>query len=384
MKKTLFVLIALALVVASLAGGAAFLLRQKHLVELNRLASQAEDRLKSKSYDQAITMLRKVEGEGGTDRSSYLLGRAFSEQGKHDDATRYYEALLAKYPKSPLVPDTRLALARFDIEGKKDMEAAQSQLLQILNNSPKSSAADYALVLLAEISLQKKDEAQARKNLEIVLRKKDSPARSDAEFLIGDLNMKRLKSPEPAPGDEVYTIARGDTLWVMSRKLKVPQDLLIGINDLNPRSLTVGQQIRIPRLSISLVLDKPARTLTIQNNGELLKKYKVAINQNDRVLPAGSYTVMKKYDKGLDYVDPETNETIKASAPNNPYGDKFVEVRRGTGIHGTDDEEKIGKLVSLGAVLMSNQDIDEVYALVQTKTPVVVKGSVNPEASPGT
>ncbi len=383
MKKTLFVLFALALVVASLAGGAAFLLRQKHLVELNRLASQAEDRLNSKSYDQAISMLRKVEADGGTDRSSYLLGRSFSQQGKNDDAKRYYNALLSKYPNSPLVPDARLALARFDIEAKKDLVSAQNQLLQILSKSPKTPAADHALVLLAEISLQKKDETQARKNLEIVLRKKNSPARGEAEFLIGDLNMKRLKSPEPAPGDEVYTIQRGDTLWVMAKKLKVPQDLLIGINDLSPKSLTVGQQIRIPRLSISLVVDKPARTVTILNNNEFLKKYKIAINQNDKVLPAGNYSVVKKEDKGIAYADPETNETIKAGAPGNPYGDKYIEMRRGTGIHGTNDPEKIGKLVSTGAILMSNQDIDEVYALVQIKTPVVVKGSVDPEKTPG-
>jgi lipoprotein-anchoring transpeptidase ErfK/SrfK len=94
--------------------------------------------------------------------------------------------------------------------------------------------------------------------------------------------------------------------------------------------------------------------------------------------------VSKKYDKGIDYVNPETNETVKAGGPGNPYGEKFIEMRRGTGIHGINDGEKIGKLVSTGAVVMSNQDIDEVYALVQSKTPVVVKGSVDPEAKPGT
>lgn len=382
MKKTIFVLAALAFVIAAIAGGTAFLLREKHLLEMGRIASQAEDKLKSKSYDQAISMLRRVEGEGGTDRSTFLLGRAFSEQGKFDDAERYFNRLLDEYPKSPLVADARLELARFKFD-KKDMAAAQTHLLKILTDRPKSAAADHALVMLAEISLANKDEAQARKNLEIVLRKKDSPARSDAEFVIGDLNMKRLKSPDIAPGDETYTIQAGDTLTKMERKLKVPADLLVGINDLSVMSLKIGRQIRVPHLDISLVIDKSKRTLTILNNGDLLKKYRVGLNHNDKLMPAGDYSVTKKNPKGIEYVKEDSRDTIKAGAPDNPYGTRFIEMRRGTGIHGTNDEEKVGALVSDGSVVMSNHDVEEVYALVKTKTPVTVKGSVNTEAGTG-
>lgn len=382
MKKTIFALAILAFVIASLAGGTAFLLRQKHLQEMGRVARQAEDKLATKSYDQAISMLRRVEAEGGTDRSTYLLGKAFNEQGKFEEANRYFESLLKKYPKSPLVPEARLELARYNLKVTKDEKAAQEQLINILKYFPKSDAADFALVQLADFSLQKGDEDQARKNLEIVLRKKDSPAKDEAEFLIGDLNMKRLKSPVAAPGDEVYTIQRGDTMWVLSRKLKVPMDLLVGINDLDPKSLTVGRQIRVPHLDITVVIDKAKRTLALKNNGELLKKYHVGINQDESELPAKDYTVSKKYDKGIEYTDPATNETIKPGMPGNPYGKRYIELGSGVAIHGTNDEEKVGKLVSQGIVVMSNQDIEEVYALVQPKTKVTVKNSVNPEAHP--
>lgn len=378
MKKTIFVLLVLALVIASLAGGAAFLLRQKHLLEMSRIASQAEDKLRDKSYDQAISMLRRVEADGGTDRSTYLLGRAFSEQGKIADAERYFNRLLKEHPKSELLADTRLELARFRFD-EKAYDAAQDQLLQILGNAPESDAADHALVMLAEISLEKGDEQQARKNLEIVMRKKNSPARSDAEFVIGDLNMTRLKSPDAAPGDEIYTIQPGDTLSKMENKLKVPQDLLQGINGLNERTLRIGKKIRVPHLDISLVINKPERTLTILNNGDFLKKYYVGIDQDDRELPAGKYSVSKKYPNGLEFIDNNTRESIKAGAANNPYGEKFIELRRGVGIHGTNDPEKVGQLISKGSVMMKNPDVEEVYALVKSKTPVEVKGSVNPQ-----
>lgn len=377
MKKTIFVLTVLAVVIASLAGGAAFLLRQNYLGEMNRIASQAEDKLEAKSYDQAISMLRRVEADGGTARSTFLLGRAYSEQGRRGEAQRYFQDLLKKYPKDDLVPEAHLRLARFKFDDK-DFKGAQEHLLQILANFPKSSSADHALVILAQISLEEGDEEQARKNLEIVMRKKDSPAKSDAEFVIGDLNMKRLKSPDAAPGDEIYTIQAGDTLTRMESRLGVPQDLLAGINNLQATSLRIGQKIRVPRLDISLVINKSDRTLTIMNGSEFLKKYRVGLHHDDTKLRANTYSVIRKHARGLEYIDDETNESIRAGAENNPYGRRFIELLRGVGIHGTNDPEKVGSLVSDGSVVMSNHDIEEVYALVRTRTPVTVKGSVNP------
>lgn len=381
MKKTIFALFVFALVIASLAGGAAFLMRQKLLGEMDRLAKQAEDKLNENSYDQAITMLRKVEAEGGTDRSAYLLGKAFSSQGKYEEANRYFGELFEKYPKSPMVPDARLILARYYYDTEKKPEQGLEQLLDILKFWPKSDAADFALVMLADASLKKGDEVQARKNLELVLRKKESAARDEAEFLIGDLNMKRLKSPEAAPGDEVYTIQRGDTVYVLARKLKIPADLLVGINGLNPSALSIGQKIRVPRLHISLEVDKSKRTLTIRNNNDFLKKYRVGINSSDSKIPARGYKVTRKNDKGLEYTDPKTNKTFKPGAEGNPYGKRAIELGASVIIHGTDDEEKIGKLVTDGMIVMSNQDIEEVYALVETKTNVTVKNSVNSQAN---
>lgn len=382
MNKTIFVLAVLAVVIASLAGGAAFLLRQKHLIEMGRIASQAEDKLNTKHYDQAISMLRRVEADGGTARSKFLLGRAYGEQGRSEDASRYYQDMLKNYPKSELVPDARLELARYRFK-EKDIDGAQEQLLQILARAPASGAADHALVMLAKISLQEKDEQQARKNLEIVLRKKESPAKGEAEFVIGDLNMKRLKSPDAAPGDEVYTIQSGDTLSRMESRLGVPQDLLAGINDLEARTLRVGHKIRVPRLDISLMIDKPNRTLTILNEGDFLKKYHVGLHHDDTNLPAGNYAVIRKHARGMEYIDDETNESIKAGADDNPYGKRFIELRRGVGIHGTNDPEKVGMLVSDGSIVMQNPDVEEVYALVRTRTPVAVKGSVNSDPNAG-
>lgn len=384
MTKTIFALVVLAVVVASLAGGAAYILEQRKLQEVGRTIALAEDKLNSGSIDQAIDMLRRAQAERKVDRTTYLLGKALAKQGKHEEASNYYQTLLRDFPKSNFTADATLELARHELNFKRDKVAATTHLADILRYWPKSDAADFALVMLAEISLAENDEKQARSNLEIVMRKKDSPARSDAEFLMGDFNMQRLKSPEAAPGDELYTIKQGDTLWVMERKLKVPLDLLVGINGLdNPQALKVGKQIRVPNIDISIVVNKVDRTLTLRNGGEFLKKYRVGIHQDPTMVPTGNFTIRKKHAKGLDYVNTETRETIKAGQPDNPYGKRFLEIRERVGIHGTDDEERVGKPVSKGFVVMTNEDIDEVYALVDVKTPVTIIGNANQEKTTG-
>lgn len=369
---------------AVLAGGTAFLLRQRQLSDLGRLAAQAEDKIRDKAYQDATLMLRQVEQRGGTARSAYLLGTIYWELDKKAEALPWFEKVLSEYPRSDYVPEAMLYKARYKINVEKDIPAAEKLLTEILQHHPSSNANDFAIVELSRLALARNEEEFAKRNLEIVMKKQDSPARSDAEFLVGDLNMRALKSPTPGIEDEVYTIKRGDSLWKMERELKVPQDLLIAVNDLNPRALTVGTQIKVPRVDFSIVVDKANRELILRNRGAFLKKYKVGIHSDDQQLPAGVYSIIKKYDKGFEWTDPATNQTVKPGEPNNPYGTRFIELRRGVGIHGTNDPAKVGTYMSRGFVSMTNDDIEEVYGLVQVKTPVTVRGRVKTEGSPGT
>lgn len=383
MKRTLFLLFTFVVTVAIIAGGTAFLLRQRQLGDLGRLAAQAEDKMRDKAYDDATLMLRKVEQRGGTSRSAYLLGKIYWEQEKPGEALPWFNKVATEYPKSDYVGDALLYKARYKLNVEKDTAGGQEVLLRILANHPKSEANDFALVELSRLSLVNNNEEQAKKNLDIIMKKPESPAKADAEFLVGDLNMRALKSPTPGVDDEVYTIKRGDSLWKMERELKVPSDLLITVNNLNPRSLSVGTQIKVPRVDFSLIVDKPNRVLILRNRGSFLKKYKVGIHNDDAQLPASVYSVIKKYDKGMEWTDPATNQTVKPGEPNNPYGNRFVELRRGVGIHGTNDPERVGTYMNKGFVSMTNDDIEEVYGLVQVKTPVTVRGRVKSEVSPG-
>jgi tetratricopeptide (TPR) repeat protein len=380
-KRTLFLVLAIGLVVAALAGGTAFIVQQGRLGELQRMSAQAEDMLNSGKTDDAITLLRKVEARGGNPRSLMLLGRIYYEQGKYDQALPWFEKLEQKYPSSDYVADALLYQARYKLEIAKDANGARELLLRILSKWSRTPANDFALVYLAKMSLNANDDGQAKKNLDVVMKKPNSPALSDAEFLIGDINMRALKSSTPGPGDDSYEIKKGDSLWGLEKKLKVPADLLIAINGLNPHALSVGDQIKVPRVDFSIVIEKAQRTLTLRNHAKFLKKYKVGINRDDAVLPAGEYRIEQKSEKGYDWTDPKTNQTVKPGDPNNPYGSRFLSLRRDVGIHGTNEPDKVGTYIPRGTVSMTNQDIEELYGLVQVKTPVSVKGHVQTEGS---
>jgi tetratricopeptide (TPR) repeat protein len=383
MKKILAVLIAAVVVAGILAASSAYLVQQKKLKELEQKVTQAEELFEAKDYDGALQILRRVESEGASVRATYLLGKTLYKKGEYQEALRAFARVEAQAPRSIFMPDVMLHRGRYALENEQNAKKAKEIFLRILSEFPDSDAADFALYYLAKMSYDEEDYKQARANLEQILKRPDSPARDEAEFLLGDINMRMLRSPEPGPDDIVYTIKKGDSIWKLERELKVPGDLIMGINNLRPNALTVGMQIKVPKINPSIVIDKSKRTLTLKNSGTFLKKYRVGIHRVDSRVPAGEYTIQNKLDKGSDYADPQTGAIIKAGDPANPLGSRFLQLRRDMGIHGTNKPELVGTYTDVGWIMMDEKDLEEIYALVRKGTPVTIKGKNATEASSG-
>lgn len=382
MNKTVVVLVMLVVVALALAGGTAFIIQQNRLSEFKRWGVQAREKIDAGETGEAISLLKKVEDRGGTAESATMLGKLYYNQGKTSDAMKLFDRVTSDYARSSYASEATLYKGRYALEVEGQKKKAQDIFVGVLEKYKDTPAADYALYYLARMSNDEGNIQQAKKNLDLVVRQKDSPARDEAEFLLGDINMKLLLSSQPGPGDEVYTIKKGDSLWKMERALKVPQDVIVGINKLRPNALKVGQQIKVPRLDISIVIDKAQRTLTVRNNGTFLKKYHVGINQADNRVPAGDYVVGNKENKGHEYVDPDSGASVKAGDPDNPLGAFFMPLRRDMGIHGTNEPDKVGKYIAKGYIAMTNQDAEELYTIARTGTPVKISGRNLQEAAP--
>ena len=374
MKRTIFVLAMAVVVAVVLAGGAAFIMQQNRNSDLRRLGAQAAEKLEAREYDDALQALRKIEAEGGTAQSAYLFGKALYEQGKLADSMKYFQRIEERHPKSGYVPMARLYRGRYGQEVEGKTKKAKDVYLAIIEKYPNTEAADYALLYLSKMSYEEGDVAQTKKNLDQLIKRTDSPARNEAEFILGDINMKHLRSPEIGPNDREYTIKKGDSLWKLERALNVPQNLLIGINGLNPKALQVGMRIKVPQLDVSIVVDKAQRTLTLRNHGQFLKKYHVGLNSVDTKVPPGDYTVQELHEKGQEFVETDGSRSYKPGEPDNPYGTRYIQLRRQLGIHGTHEPEKVGKLIAKGEIALTNQDVEEIFTFSRKQTPVIIKG----------
>lgn len=133
----------------------------------------------------------------------------------------------------------------------------------------------------------------------------------------------------------------------------------------------------------SVRIEKEANRLYLYEDGWLMKSYQVSTGKMPWYTPEGSFRIINKmpYPKGRDpeapmgtrwiglkvpfSKDQRGNKWDGGDDPRSPVGQKF-------GIHGTNDESTIGTHASGGCIRMYNQEVNELYDLVDIGTPVQI------------
>lgn len=120
---------------------------------------------------------------------------------------------------------------------------------------------------------------------------------------LGKANLDLLRSPSTAGGKESYIVVKGDSLDRIANKKKSNAELIQQVNSLPNINLQIGQELFIPQLQMTIVLDRAKKLLTLQNGDQFFKSYsllstppatnskgattlvvdKVAMNANKRV-----------------------------------------------------------------------------------------------------
>lgn len=119
---------------------------------------------------------------------------------------------------------------------------------------------------------------------------------------------------------------------------------------------------------ISIVIDMEKLTLTIFNRGEPYRQYPVAMGRYESPTPVGNWVIISKD------ASPPAHLGSRWLGLNIPYGEY--------GIHGTNEPGSIGSYASHGCIRMFNSDIEEIFDVVITGTPVTIIGT--PFGAPGT
>lgn len=100
----------------------------------------------------------------------------------------------------------------------------------------------------------------------------------------------------------------------------------------------------------SILIDTNLHTLYLYSDDELYKSYPVAVGKPSTPSPKGKFKVLRK-----------------SKNPGGPYGARWINFKPHYGIHGTNRPLSIGKSVSGGCIRLHNEDIIELYDLIEVR-----------------
>jgi len=140
-----------------------------------------------------------------------------------------------------------------------------------------------------------------------------------------------------------------------------------------------------------LVLDRQARQLRLMEAGQMVRRYAVAVGRPGWETPVGRFQVLEMTMNPI-WQHP-ANGRLVPPGPSNPLGSRWIGFyrdcsgRRGfngqqnlvvkgcaiAGFHGTPNHRwTVGRAVSHGCVRLFEENVQEVFELVQVGTPVTV------------
>ena len=140
-------------------------------------------------------------------------------------------------------------------------------------------------------------------------------------------------------------------------------------------------QISIPQVELEfthdipqeswLIINKDSNTLYHLHKEEVINKYPVATGKTPSHTPEGKFTIVTKY-KNPAWGGAGRFKPIRGGDPNNPLGKRWMglSLQGGGvyGIHGNSNKESIGRYVSLGCIRMFNEDVVNLYDLIEKDT----------------
>ncbi|SDF84600.1 L,D-transpeptidase family protein [Sporolituus thermophilus] len=121
-----------------------------------------------------------------------------------------------------------------------------------------------------------------------------------------------------------------------------------------------NQPTTAPTGTVSIIIKVPERILEVYNDGQLYKKYRVAVGKSKTPTPVGEWKVVwKDYNWGSGF-------GTRWMGLNVPWGIY--------GIHGTNNPWSIGRFASHGCIRMRNKDVEELFEWVPIGTEVKIVG----------
>jgi lipoprotein-anchoring transpeptidase ErfK/SrfK len=302
----------------------------------------------------------------------YYLAMSKQKLDDIDGAMKIWENIIKKYPKSKNVPEAYYYIG-YEQEISQNFDKALENYTIITNKYPDTpivAGATLGMGRLYEMKGQDSEAISAYQN--VIERFPDSEFVVEAEQRLGNIALANFIKEN----SKSYTVERGESLVTIAKKFNTTPQLITKINNLSGASINVGQTIKvIDGSNLNIFIDLSKNKLYLKSNDKVIKSYYVCSGKKETPTPTGDYKVTEKMVDPTWFSGIETGNKgkIPGGDPRNELGTRWIGFKPTFGIHGTIFPESIGKSESHGCVRMQNAEVEELYDMVVTGTPIKIE-----------
>lgn len=156
---------------------------------------------------------------------------------------------------------------------------------------------------------------------------------------------------------EPYVVQPGDQLRQIGKKYQLSWEYIAKLNRTQPSRIRAGQKLKVVPGPFGVVASLSRFELTLHLSGSYVKHYRIGVGK-DGSSPVGTFTVKNKQVDPT-YYGPEG--VVANDDPENPLGERWIDIGDSFGIHGTNEPESIGKAESRGCLRLKHDDVVELY-----------------------
>mgnify|MGYP001765828084 FL=1 len=256
------------------------------------------------------------------------------------------------------------------IRPKRALALEERRIKDAAERKAAEAAIDHSLAAFDATAMQaqKAAPAQARELWMAFLKNYPGSSKAAAaQAALGPLNAADLFSPSPSPNKVVHTVAKGDSLYKISRANGTSVELIARANNLPGIMLQIGQQLVVPKTDIKATVDRAAGALVLENHGEFFRSYPL-ISARLPALPEGTPAQSSVLET-----------VVEAKGKRLVFGDKnYAEGKRSVILSGpaaailTVAADTPAAQMPAGLVV-SESDMAEIFVLLRRGVPVTIK-----------
>lgn len=329
---------------------------------------------KDEQFKDAIEKLKKIypkiKGTKYEPSIISLYGRLYLNLSEWDEASKQFLKILDMDCSAQYKTEALYSLGSIS-ENNGEFNIAKNYYKRIIEEFPESDFVDDAWFRLSGIYQKEGKLIESRKILEQLReRYTDSNLIESVINALYYLNIKILFSPVIDEWSTEYTVEKGDSLNAIAKKQHTTVELLKECNNIEGIMIHPGDKLKVVNTDFTIMLDKQRNTLTLKADEKVVKVYNVGTGK-ENTTPVGSFTIVNKI------VNPPWFKKGKGIVPygdsENILGTRWMGFdKTGFGIHGTWDNDSIGKHESAGCVRMRNEEVEELFKIVSVGTSVVI------------